>query len=152
MARRARGKVFKLEYRSPLGDVIRYVDRREEDLLPEYIRVRTAILDAVRIINSRSLKRLKNVVLDITRFQLTNSLKPISDTATAQELVAEITRLSFIMEDAVKTLARLSNSRVDHLQDLRFRLTYGQTPRRRDLTEQLPSEVEDNDSKADSHE
>jgi len=42
--------------------------------------------------------------------------------------------LSFIMEDTVSLLNRLRHCRVGNIEKARFILTYGQTPKKRELT------------------
>jgi len=144
MARpRAKAKTVRVRYTDSAGVSTEYVSRRPIDLPGEYLRVQRAVLDAVRMINTRGLKRLRHVVLDISRFQLSNSLRNIPADSSSEEFAGEIARLSYLMHEVLLQLARLRHSRIDHLQELRFKLTYGQTPKKRELPGDRPKADEE---------
>ena len=119
-----------ITYKTPDGVLIEYVPRYSSELVRELARVYTAVLQANRVL--ATLSRVRHIAIQSVHFQMANALRaPLSefDELTASD---EIARLSFIMEDAVGILSTLTNSRTANLQQLRFVLTYGQTPKKRD--------------------
>lgn len=141
---RQKVKTVAVTYRNG-EQVIEYVSRRPSDLIHEYRRIRQAILDANVIINKYPVRRVRHVLLDICRFQLANSLRDIDDSATPVELAGEVARLSFLMSEALVGINRLRHSRVAFLEELRFKLTYGQSPRKRDVDNKILNKDDDDD-------
>jgi hypothetical protein len=109
---------------------IEYVSKAKKELLPELLRIRSEILQALRLLNY--LRRKRHSVLISVRFQLQESLRDIPEDAEPAELAEEIARLSFIMDNALNQLNILSHSRTPLIEQIRFKLTYGQTPKKRD--------------------
>ncbi len=122
---------FPVQYNEP-GVSINYVSRATPEVWPELRRVRAAINDVIRILTT--LKRIRNGVLVSTRFILLNCHRDLPDDTPLEIVAAEIGRLSYIMADALETLNTLKYCRIHHLEEARFKLTYGQTPKKRDPT------------------
>lgn len=122
---------------------IDYVSRKVTEVAGEYERVKAAVLEANRIINRYQMRRVRHVVLDVCRFQLANALVDVPPDSTPEAFAQEIARLSYLMQEALNGLNRLCNSRVWFLEELRFKLTYGQSPKKRDFDNPLLEEEED---------
>lgn len=113
------------------GDtVIHYVPRPNALLWPELTRVRKAINDALRILYH--VKRVRHIVIASTRFQLSNAARDITEEDEPQVIADEIARLSYVMDTALRTLEELKHCRVKFLEEVRFTLKYGQTPKKRE--------------------
>jgi len=133
MARRSKSSVstkLPIIYETPT-DRVEYVGKEPDELWPELRRIHTVIRSCIRMLSR--IRFVRHIVLVSARFQLMNSLRTMSDTASDDELAQEIARLNFLLGDTVKILDQLSNSRTPLLEELRFTLTYGQTPRRREV-------------------
>lgn len=111
-----------------------YVGRIAKELPKEYERVKLSIVKSIRLL--AYLKRSPHPAIKAAKFQLENSAKVIN-TSDVLAVADEIARLSFIMADTVKILSALSNSEIEQLQRLRFELTYGQTPEKRELEDPI---------------
>lgn len=130
MARRAVYKV-KVRYTDD-RTAIDYVDRLPSELRPELDRIQRAVLDTVRILSQ--LLRLRNAIVISAYVQLKHLVRELPEGTPAEDLAAEIARLSYVMSTIVASLDTLTHSRIKNLQEARFALTYGQTPKKRDLT------------------
>lgn len=112
------------------GKRIEYVGRTLAELAPEYRRIVTHLKWAIR-----ELRQLRSpnpwVVATLVQLQTVPVIDPMS--CAADQVAYEIAQVSFIMEDALNMLAHLKHSTVERLEAARFALTYGQTPKRRDL-------------------
>jgi len=109
---------------------IEYVARPPSELRRELERVQTRILRAIRILST--MKRIRHIVLRSASFQLRHCLRELSKDASHEEVAEEIARLSFLMEDTLGILGRLSHCRIANLEEARFELRYGQTHKKRD--------------------
>lgn len=125
MVRRKVQKKIRVHYQD-----IEYVPRARADLRPELGRVQSELKLAIRILFRA--RRYRHVAVSTARFQLENCLREIPEGASDQWLADEIGRLSYVMEDTLGILNRLKHSRVHYLEEARFKLTYGQTPKKRD--------------------
>jgi hypothetical protein len=111
-----------------------FVGRIAKELPKEFERVKLSIVKSIRLL--AYLKRSPHPAIKAATFQLENAVRPI-DANNMQDIADEIARLSFIMADTVTLLATLSNSEIEQLQRLRFELTYGQTPKKRELEDPI---------------
>lgn len=127
--RRKSAKKFPVCYISSAGE-IQYVGRTRAELPRELERVRNSIHAALRILFR--LRRVRHKVIVTATFQLRNCLREIPESDDPYWVASEIARLSYIMEDTRKIIDRLKNSRTHWLEQVRFTLTYGQTPKQRD--------------------
>lgn len=110
---------------------VEYVGKQKNELRPELERIVYEIKQVLRIL--QRLRRHRHIIIISARFQLVEALRDLPEELETEEDVAnEIARLSFTMEDTLKLLGRLSNSRIPVLEAARFKLTYGQTPKRRE--------------------
>ena len=107
-----------------------YVPRRPAELPVELDRVRTGILRALRVLNR--MKRIRHSAIVGARFQLEQALCDVPAGASEEWMADEIGRLSFVMADSLKLLSQLCHSRTHWLEEARFILTYGQTPKKRE--------------------
>lgn len=107
-----------------------YVSRTPAELDVELARVRKSRVEALRILSR--VRRLRHPVISSARFQLMACAGPETNEGTVTEKATELARLSQSLEQACNTLARLSNSRVRWLEEARFTLTYGATPKCRE--------------------
>jgi len=127
--KRSPAKAVQISYHN--GDVVvHYVARAPSEVRKEYARVLEAVNTALR--GLKRLKRIRHDVIVSARFQLANSVHPVPVDATPEHLADEVGRLSYVMEDTHALLGRLKNSRLPLLEEIRFTLTYGQTPKRKD--------------------
>lgn len=111
--------------------VIEYVSRTPKELQTEIERVRRSRLEALRVL--RRVKRIRHPAVLSARFQLIVCDTPQSaDDMSPKQKAEELARMSRALELARDTLGRLSNSRVRWLEEARFVLAYGSTPRCRD--------------------
>lgn len=127
--RRSGPKKIPIVYQSGT-QTIEYVGKTSSELRPEYARVRDAIHRALRVLSR--LRRLRQIVLVSARFQLNEALRELPEDASDEQVADEIARLSFVMQDTFDVLAKLEHSRTPFIQEARFILTYGQTPRKRE--------------------
>jgi len=109
---------------------VEYVPRTSKELKTELERIQLAIRRALRVLSK--LRRKRHIVLVTVRFQLRNCLKEIVNDASDEAVADEIARLSYVMEDTVMLLEHLKHSRIPCLEEARFLLTYGQTPKQRE--------------------
>lgn len=109
---------------------INYVDRTAAELRPELARVQKAVLSGVRIL--AGILRLRNALIIEAYVQLKQTVRELPPEASNAEVAAEIARLSYVMGTLVESLGKLKNSRINNLQEARFTLTYGQTPKKRE--------------------
>ncbi len=127
--RRQGPKKFEVNYRN--GDsTVEYVARTAVELRVELRRVQRHIQEAVRAL--ATLKRVRHCVIMSASFQLKHAIHKLPDDVSDEAIAQEIARLSFLMEDTLVLLNRLTNCRVSNLEAVRFLLTYGQTPKKRD--------------------
>lgn len=141
MARRTPHK-YRVCY-SDTQTTINYVDRTATELRSELERVQAAVLSGVRIL--AGILRLRNALIIGAYVQLKHCLREIPATAAPEEVAMEIARLSHIMGVLVESLNKLSNSRINNLQEARFILTYGQTPKKREPMTSRPRVARDHD-------
>lgn len=111
-------------------EAVEYLPRTAIEVWPEFRRVRAAINDVLRILSL--LKRIKNGTLVSARFTLLNCYRDLPDDSPLELVASEIGRLSYVMADALTILSDLKHCRIHHLEEARFKLTYGQTPKKRD--------------------
>lgn len=109
---------------------VEYVAKPPSGLRPELERVQFNILQAIRMLNT--MRRIRHIVLRTASFQLSHSIRELPKDAGDQEVADEIARLSFLMEDTLLILRRLTHCRIANLEETRFKLQYGQTPKKRD--------------------
>ncbi len=128
MARRLPSK-YRVRY-SDGALTINYVDRTAPELRAELDRVQRAVLSGVRIL--AGILRLRHALIISAYVQLKQCLREIPADAPPEDMAAEIARLSYVMGTLVESLGKLSNSRINNLQEARFTLTYGQTPKKRE--------------------
>ncbi len=121
-----------IKYIKPDGTPTIYVARAASELMAEYERIKMHILRSIRVIST--MKRVRHTSIISVRFELNNVLRSPDQLTSPTLLAAEIARMSFVMENCVNELNVLVHSRTDNLQELRFLLTYGQTPKMRDVT------------------
>jgi len=83
----------------------------------------------------RQLKLLRSPhpAVEAARTQLEHCDTTLPEGASVQQIAGRIAVLSYTLEDTVKILSALSSSRIDRLKDARFQLTFGQTPKQREL-------------------
>ena len=113
---------------------VEYVARAPSELSVEFRRVQRHILETIRILST--MKRIRHHIIKSARFQLSQAIREFEPgTCTEDAIAAEIARLSYLMEDTLNILNRLSCCRVANLEAARFKLTYGQTPKKRDPPE-----------------
>ncbi len=129
MAKRKAPKKVRVYFEGDRG-LIEYVPRAPSDLRPELERVQADIRLTLRILHRA--RRYRHVAVSTARFQLENCLRDTPAGASDEWLADEIARLSYVMEDTLGILNRLKHSRMHYLEEARFRLTYGQTPKKRD--------------------
>lgn len=108
-----------------------YVPRTLPELRSELSRIHQAIYEATRMLSTMG--RVKHVVIKTALLQLRNARRTVPDDAPAEELAGEIARLSVLMEDTLFILNKLKHCRVHHMEEARFKLLYGQTPKKREL-------------------
>jgi hypothetical protein len=131
MAKRAR-RTIKIPVIYQQGPIrIEYVDKTPSELDPELARVRESVHRALQIL--ARLSRLKHIAIVSARFQLQNCLSELKPDSSHDDKAKELARINYTMEDTLGLLNRLSNSRIEWLEAARFQLTYGQTPKKRDL-------------------
>lgn len=121
-------KIVKSKPAVVYDDGIRHVDyvgRAHSEVNAEIRRVAHHLMLALRRL--RTMRRVQHPAVRAAIFILENS-KPNVESAAAKELA----RLSFLMDDALKTLSTITNSNADYLKEARFNLLYGQTPKKRD--------------------
>jgi hypothetical protein len=128
------------------GD-IEYVGRHKNELMPELNRVQSEIRQVLRLLNY--LKRKRNHVLAMARFQLMESLRTVPDDSTPDFIADEIARLSYVMSNTLDIINQLRNSRTPMLEEIRFKLTYGQTPRKREIPPGSPDGFGDEEESYD---
>jgi len=112
------------------GRYIEYVGRTPSELLPEYKRVCAAVDSCARI--TKTLLRSPHPAVRAAYYQLLNCDVSIPEPPTNQNIADAIARVSYTLEDTMLILAKISNSNIEPLRELRFHLTYGQTPKKRD--------------------
>lgn len=131
MAKRKRTPARKIPVRYNDGTTdIDYVARTPSELRDELQRVQEAILEAARILSR--LHRTRHIVIKTARFQLEHALRNLPNDSTDEDIAAELARLSYLMEDTLNILNKLTHCRISYLKQARFKLTYGQTPKRRE--------------------
>lgn len=108
-----------------------YVPRTLPELRTELARIHKAIEESIRMLSTMS--RVRHIVIKTALLQLTNARQPLPDGASAEELAGEIARLSMLMEDTLFILNKLKHCRIHHMEEARFKLLYGQTPKKREL-------------------
>lgn len=109
---------------------IEYVDKTAHELRIELQRVHAAVATTQMLLSR--LPRALHPGIKAARFQLANMLRDVS-ALTDDEAADELARLNYCMEDALALLNMLSDSKVEWLEKARFELTFGQTPRKREL-------------------
>lgn len=102
-----------------------YVGRAHSEVNAEIRRVAHHLMLALKRL--QTMRRVQHPAVRAAIFILRNS-RPKVDSVAAKELA----RLSFLMDDALKTLSAIKNSNADYLKEVRFNLLYGQTPKKRD--------------------
>jgi len=113
------------------GDVkVVYVARLPGDLRNEHKRMVFCMQMALRQLK---LLRSPHPAVAAARLQLENCDVSLPTTSTHQEVAQRLAILSYTFEDTVKILAALSNSKIARLTEARFQLTFGQTPKQREL-------------------
>ena len=135
MARRKRANKLPIVYRSGSSKVV-YVSRAPDELFTEAKRVWGSIQVALRQL--KALKRTRHSALRGAVWQLSQVEPPLKEANTAS-LVDYIATVSYLMEDSISMLATLKNSKIDELEEARFHLTYGQTPKKRDRDDTMCS-------------
>lgn len=126
---------------------VEYVGRLAKDLRPELERIQSEVLQSIRLINY--LKRKRNSILVSVRVQLTECIREIPDDATSEWMADEIARLSYVMGNSLSDLNTLVNSRIPILEQIRFKLTYGQTPKKRDPATTCGSRADEEEEETD---
>lgn len=106
-----------------------YVSRSPEELFPEAVRIYSAVQVALRHLHL--LRRSPHAAIHAAEWQLANVVAPPA-WATTPLLVDYISTTSYLMEDTLNILATIKHSTIEELQQARFLLTYGQTPKKRD--------------------
>lgn len=122
------GKIQKVKPPVVYDDGIRHVDyvgRAHSEVNAEIKRVVHHLGLALRRL--RTMRRVQHPAVRAAIFILQNA-KPDVTSTSAKELA----RLSFLMGDALETLAAIKHSNADYLKYARFNLLYGQTPKKRD--------------------
>jgi hypothetical protein len=102
-----------------------YVGRAHSEVNAEILRVAHRLELALRKL--RTMRRTQHPAVRAAIFLLQN-IKPDLTSHAAKELA----RISYLMGDALETLAVIKNSNADYLKEARFNLLYGQTPKKRD--------------------
>jgi hypothetical protein len=139
---RSKAKTVSVIYENN-GVRVEYVNRKETDIPAEYQRVKEAVLAANLIVNRYRVRRVRHIILDVCRFQLANSLRELPPETPVEVLASEIARLSFLMQETLTGINRLCHSRIAFLEELRFKLTYGQSPKKRDVDNQILDKEEE---------
>lgn len=132
MAKRKRRAPRKLavQWVTPEGEVLDFVDRTPSDLPIELARVRSHGLLAAKVLSR--LKRLRNAEIIRARFELEHCQRPEPEDVPAEWYAQEIARLSYVYQQVLQVLNRLCHARTRWLEETRFLLTYGQTPKKRE--------------------
>ncbi len=112
-------------------DHIIYVARLPAELAAEHARV---VVCLGKALHQLKLLRSPHPAVATARTQLEHCDCQLPEQATHYDIAKRIATLSFTMADTFQILAALSNSNVDRLKEARFQLTFGQTPKQRDLT------------------
>ncbi len=112
-------------------DHVVYVARLPGELLAEHKRV---VFCLGKALHQLKLLRSPNPAVAAARAQLESCDCALPEHATHYEIAKRIAVLSFIMADTFQILAAMSNSNIERLKEARFQLTFGQTPKQRDLT------------------
>jgi hypothetical protein len=123
-------KKFPIRWTNADGSTIEYVDRAESELRAELERVRDHGFRAAKVLSR--IRTGRHVVIVAARFELEHCQRVVPDDASSAWLSAEIARLSYVYQQTLELLNRLSNSRIHWLEETRFLLTYGQTPKKRE--------------------
>lgn len=109
---------------------IEYVDKSPFELRAELQRVYAAIATASKLFER--LARFRHPAIPAARFQLANAIRETSG-MDDEALANELARLNYTMEDTVRILSLMSLCEQEWLEKIRFELTFGQTPRKREL-------------------
>ena len=104
---------------------IEYVGRALHEIKGEILRVDGCLKLALKSL--RTMRRSQHPAVRAAIFTLEN-IQPKLDSQDPKELA----RISYLMGDALQTLAVMKNSNADYLKSARFHLLYGQTPKKRD--------------------
>lgn len=104
---------------------VNYVGRASNEVNAEIVRVVNCMLLALR--GLRSMRRSPHPAVRAAIFTLENIKPDVASTSSK-----ELARISFLMEDTLKTLSVMKNSNADYLKLARFHLLFGQTPKKRD--------------------
>jgi hypothetical protein len=114
------------------AEPIEYVGKYTHELKPEIARLLETIQEAKALLDR--LSRFRHIAITTAKFQLANTS---SDPDLAIEaLPKEIARLNYLMEDSLGLLNILCDSKLHWLEQARFKLTFGQTPRKREMVGQ----------------
>lgn len=122
-----------------------YVAKRYDELLRESARIRQAIQEC-RHYTGR-LSRYRNVWWEAVVFYLDN-LVPSEIPRDPNELAALLARISHHMDLALGMLANLKTE-IETIENIRFRLTFGQVAKRRDPPSKRPVNHDDNQTDED---
>lgn len=109
------------------GISIRHVDIPYDKLEPELIRLRTIFKEVVRLL--QPVRRLRHPIIDYVLFQMENIH---SSTGSTEQIVSEIGRLNFIMQDSL-TVLKPFTSPFQNILKAKFILQYRQTSRKREV-------------------
>jgi len=131
------------------GETVEFVPRLASEVLPELYRIYEAVLNASRTL--ATMRRVRHWAVQSARFQLANAIRAPLSSFTPETGAAEIARLSCVLQDTLEILSTLCNSRTTNLEQTRFILTYGQTPRKREqvMKKGAQSYVEEEDDSGD---
>lgn len=135
------------------GEEFVYVDKLTPELRPEYRRLADSIRLGIRMLSF--MRRIRHPAIVSARFNLLNAGVVDPDSLSDEQVALELGRLSHLMHDTVTLLNQLSGSRIDHLEQARFQLTFGQVPKKRDLhgpskQKERYETIDDNEWQADS--
>lgn len=118
------------------GQVFDYVGKTPSELTTELCRVRAAYDTALRL--ARPFSRSPNLVLHAVRTQL-EVARLVYIPGDPQQQANELARLNWVLNDCLGLLDSVHLIGGDDIRRLRFTLTYGQTPLRRDFDNEKPA-------------
>ena len=134
MARRKKNKPVRIIYASRFGPV-EYVSRMPDELPKELDRLLRASTHSILLLNR--LKRYKHGVLIAATGILKACVACVDQRMPANphenDYLYHIARTNQTMQRALDVLSQLKHCKVDALEEVRFKLLYGQTPRKREM-------------------
>lgn len=108
------------------GELFRFVDKFEHELLPEIVRLKAAVDQCIDL--AGRCRRQRHPLIEATY----THLRLIRPNVEAADLPKEICRVNLSLDDGLKIINRLKFCDLESVQRLRFALTYSQTHRKKD--------------------